>query len=264
VAHGRVRPTLFAEWIDAPNVRFHGMGAASSAANDMAYHYRGVSAGTGAVLQLWNAAAIGAEAGVLSMTSGFRDDLATQRDLDVTYLQSRLFAAIDTRRAPRYLTAGGRYRVDIGDFRGGGQLDFQRREVEVQQFLPLLRSNWTLALRALATTTSTAGGHEVPYALLPALGGQSMRGYSAFRFRDRARVLVTGEYRWAAGPFVEMAAFVDAGTVAPRLADVTGRAFRTAHGIGLIVHTLHRGVARLDLARSREGYAVHFALGPTF
>ena len=52
---------------------------------------------------------------------------------------------------------------------------------------------------------------------MPELGGShTLRGYSSWRFRDRNRLLLTGEYRWTAGPFVDMALFVDAGKVAAR------------------------------------------------
>ena len=91
----------------------------------------------------------------------------------------------------------------------------------MQQFVPILRENWVIALRALASTTSTAPGQDVPFYLLPDLGGShTLRGYPAWRFRDRNRLLLTGEYRWTAGPFVDMALFLDAGKVAPRLADL--------------------------------------------
>ena len=44
-----------------------------------------------------------------------------------------------------------------------------------------------------------------------------LRGYPSWRFRDRNRLLLTGEYRWTAGQFVDMALFVDAGKVAARV-----------------------------------------------
>ena len=54
---------------------------------------------------------------------------------------------------------------------------------------------------------------------MPDLGGShTLRGYPTWRFRDRNRLLLTGEYRWTAGPFVDMALFLDAGKVAPRVA----------------------------------------------
>src|SRR4029077_1539783 len=96
------------------------------------------------------------------------------------------------------------------DVRSGGVNSFRRVDAEVDQFVPLLRENWVIALRAAASTTDTPAGHYVPYYLMPDLGGShSLRGYSSWRFRDRNRLVLSGEYRWTAGPFVDMALFVD-------------------------------------------------------
>ena len=87
--------------------------------------------------------------------------------------------------------------------------------------MPLLRVNWVIALRAAVSSTDAAAGHDLPYPLMPALGGShSLRGYSTWRFRDRNSLLLTGEYRWTAGPFVDMALFADAGKVASRFTDL--------------------------------------------
>ena len=76
-----------------------------------------------------------------------------------------------------------------------------------------------IALRGLVSTTETASGQDVPYFLLPDLGGShTLRGYPAWRFRGRNRMILTGEYRWTAGPLVDMALFLDAGKVADRAA----------------------------------------------
>ena len=45
------------------------------------------------------------------------------------------------------------------------------------------------------------------------------QGYSTWRFRDRNSLLLTGEYRWTAWPFVDMALFA-AGKVASRFTDL--------------------------------------------
>ena len=92
----------------------------------------------------------------------------------------------------------------------------------------MLRENWVIALRALASTTRPRAGQDVPYFLMPDLGGShTLRGYPPWRFRDRNRLLLTGEYRWTAGPFVDMALFLDAGKVAPRARDLDLRGLKT-------------------------------------
>jgi outer membrane protein assembly factor BamA len=160
------------------------------------------------------------------------------------------------------------YRVDWSDYndvKSAGRYSFRRVDAEVNRFIPLLRENWVIALRAAASSTSTAAGHDVPAFLLPALGGShTLRGYSTWRFRDRDRLAFTGEYRWTAGPFVDMAIFFDAGQVAPRMSDFDLRDFKTSHGIGLTLHTFDKTITRVELARTREGMGVSFSFSPSF
>ena len=147
----------------------------------------------------------------------------------------------------------------------GGRYSFRRIDAEVDRFVPLLRENWVIALRAAAASTSTASGREVPDFLLPALGGShTLRGYSTWRFRDRNSLAFTGEYRWTAGPFVDMALFVDAGQVAPTMSELDLRGFKTSHGIGLTLHTFDRTITRVELARTRDGMGLSFSFSPSF
>ena len=185
-----------------------------------------------------------------------------------TYRRSRLFAEIDWRSSPSYTRRGGLYRVEWSDYHDtttGGRDSFRRVDAEVDQFLPLLRENWVIALRAAASTTDTPAGNDVPYSLMPDLGGShTLRGYPAWRFRDRNRLLLTGEYRWTAGPFVDMALFVDAGKVVGAPSDLNLRDLRTSHGIGLTLHTLDKTITRIELARTRDGMGLSFSFSPSF
>ena len=95
----------------------------------------------------------------------------------------------------------------------------------------------------------------MPYFLLPELGGShALRGYSSWRFRDRNRMLLSGEYRWTAGPFADMALFMDAGTVAAALRRPGQPDSEHVFGVGLTIHTPNATMARLEIARSREGH----------
>jgi outer membrane protein assembly factor BamA len=100
---------------------------------------------------------------------------------------------------------------------------------------------------------------------MPALGGNHfLRGYSSWRFRDRNRMLFSGEYRWTAGPLVDMALFMDAGKVAARTADMNLRGLKTSVGVDLNLHTPSATITRIELARSREGISVALAFSPSF
>jgi outer membrane protein assembly factor BamA len=128
-----------------------------------------------------------------------------------------------------------------------------------------MRENWVIALRALASTTGTGAEQDVPHFLMPSLGGsRTLRGYPAWRFRDRNRVLLTGEYRWTAGPFVDMALFLDAGRVTERAADLASGRFTRTYGVGVTLHTMTSTLARVEVARTPEGTSLLLSFGPSF
>jgi outer membrane protein assembly factor BamA len=115
------------------------------------------------------------------------------------------------------------------------------------------------------SVTDTDGGNVVPYFLMPDLGGSSeLRGYPSWRFRDRHRLLLSGEYRWTPGRFVDMALFVDAGKVTDRRADLDLDDLRTSYGIGIRFHAPAATILRAELARTREGSALVLGFGPSF
>jgi outer membrane protein assembly factor BamA len=187
--------------------------------------------------------------------------------LDPSYLRTILVAEIDSRTSPGYTTRGGLYRAEWSNYRqtSDGPYSFRRTDVEVQQFIPIMRDSWIIALRALASTTDTASTGEVPYFLMPDLGGShTLRGYPTWRFRDRNRLLFSGEYRWTAGPFVDMSLFLDAGQVAPRRNDFTWSGFKKTYGVGVSLHTPTSTITRIELARTAEGTSFVFSVGPSF
>jgi outer membrane protein assembly factor BamA len=196
---------------------------------------------------------------------GVAVDAAT--NLSPTYRRSHLFTEVDSRTSPNYTRRGGLYRVDWSDYRqtNGNALSFRRVDAQANQFIPLLRDNWVIALRALVSTTTTAAGNAVPFVLMPDLGGTHvLRGYPSWRFRGANRMLLTGEYRWTAGPFADMALFVDAGKVTDRTADFDFQHLKRSYGIGAAFHTLSATVLRLELARSAEGTSLGVSFSPTF
>jgi hypothetical protein len=187
--------------------------------------------------------------------------------LTPNYRRVRAFAEIDSRTSRSYSRRGGLYRVEWSDYRqsNAGANSFGRVDAEMQQFVPVVRENWVIALRALASTTNTESGQDVPYFMMPDLGGHhALRGYSSWRFRDRNRVLLTGEYRWTAGSFVDMSLFLDAGQVSSALGNLSTREFKETYGVGISLHTLTTTVTRIELARTHEGNSVVFSFGPSF
>ena len=266
VAGGRVTFDLHGKWFSAPTQTFYGIGADTRKSDRENIRYRSAMAGGGVRVQATRFVAVGGALEYINAGSE-RNAGGTLATLDPSYRRTRAFAEFDWRTSPDYSRSGGLYRVELSDYNqiNGHDLSFRRFDAEVRQFIPLLRENWVIALRALASTTQTANGREVPYFLLPDLGGShEMRGYATWRFRDRNRMLFTAEYRWTAGPFVDMAVFTEAGKVAGRRSDLDLRGLRTTNGIGMSIHTPGTTIARIEVARSEEGTAVTLSFSPSF
>jgi hypothetical protein len=266
MANGRLSVEMHGNWTDAPAVAFFGVGSDSQKADRSTFAYRTTTVGAGARFQPAKHVAFG---GGLEAIDVQASDTAnhTTASLNPMYRRSRLFAELDTRTSPTYTREGTLFRVDWSDYHqmDTGSNSFQRLDAEVQQFIPLLRENWVIALRARASTTDAAEGHEVPYFMLPSLGGNRfLRGYSTFRFRDNNSLLFTGEYRWTAGPLVDMAVFMDAGKVASRRADLDLQNLQTSYGIGMTLHSFSTTMTRIELARTREGMGLLFSFSPSF
>ena len=265
--NGRVRVALRTNWLDAPGVAFYGVGSDSRKEDRTGFLYRSMTVGGSAMFQATKRISVGTSIDAIGFETEPVGNYFAQDPISPNYRKTSVFAAYDSRTAPQYSRRGGLYRVEWSDYRqtNTGSHSFSRMDAEVQQFVPLLRENWVLAFRALASTTDADSGSDVPYFMMPELGGSHMlRGYSSWRFRDRNRMLMTAEYRWTAGPFVDMALFFDAGKVAARRADLNFDKLNTSHGIGMSFHTANSTIMRVEFARSREGQSLLLSFSPSF
>lgn len=183
-----------------------------------------------------------------------------------SYLHGDVSVTVDTRDYPGHPTTGALYRASAAAFSDRGDLglfSFRRYEAEGMQIVPLTGTRWLLALHAWGAFSNTSPGNEVPFYLLPSLGGQNtLRGYDDYRFHDRNLLLVSGESRWALLRHMDVAAFFDAGNVASRASDLNLR--KTSYGVGARVHTRATTVVRLDVGHSTEGYQVILRLTDPF
>jgi outer membrane protein assembly factor BamA len=169
------------------------------------------------------------------------------------YLHADVAVDADTRNVPGYPSRGGRYRLSMAAFHDQdlAQFSFRRVDAEAAQYLPIGRS--VLSLRGWLGVSQTGAGQDVPFYMLPTLGGsRTLRGYSTDRFRDRDVLMVNAEYRFPLLRRLDAAAFYDAGGVAPRAGELT-RNIVADYGVGLRVHSATHVLARLDVARGREG-----------
>ena len=267
VADNRLTFGVRGHWLDAPDVSFYGVGNESREENRVGLAYRATTVGAFSQLQPTRLFAVGGGIDMIAMKMGTAAQGASAAAISPNYARSHVFAQVDSRTSENYTRRGGLYRVQFSDYRqtNGSTMSFGRVDAEARQFIPILRENWVIALRALASSTTAGSGHEIPYVLLPDLGGnRTLRGYSSWRFRDRERLLLTGEYLWTAGPLVDMALFVDSGKVAARASDLDLSGLTTTYGIGLSIHTPTSTAVRIELARTPDGNSVVFAFGPSF
>jgi hypothetical protein len=206
----------------------------------------------------WLSPSIEAREGLLEGAL-IRDVLSGSRlfapDGEPAFVHTELAVTADTRDFPGHPTRGGLVRlarVGYSD-RDGGAFTFAQYEAEAAGFVPVAGGRVVLAGRGLLVAADTAQGHSVPFYLLPSLGGQnSLRGYSDYRFHDRNLLLMNVEARFALMRHIDLAAFLDAGNVAPRFGglDLSKRSI----GIGARLHSKRQTYGRVDLARSAEGW----------
>lgn len=180
------------------------------------------------------------------------------------YLLTHLGMVVDTRDAgnPR---RGGYYQVQLRRFHDqeGGAYSFNDTRIDLQQFVPFWNKSRVLALRVLAQQADGIGQAQVPFYLMPTLGGaRSLRGYDRQRFRDRGLILLSAEYRYEVNPFLMGAIFYDAGQVAPDWSNFRLEDFRDNYGIGMRFGYSNAVALRADVAFGGED-SVRFIVGFT-
>jgi outer membrane protein assembly factor BamA len=190
----------------------------------------------------------------------YAGDPAARLSRQPRFAHGELSIIADTRNHPSYPTTGALVRGAWSTYRDQptGTWAFDRYEGEAACFLPILRRG-VIAAHFWGVFTDTLEGRAVPFYLMPSLGGHNtLRGYADYRFHDRHLVAANLESRWALFAHVDSAVFFDAGNVAARAEDLDF--VRTSYGVGVRLHTARTTVARLDVARSKEGWRFIFKL----
>jgi hypothetical protein len=279
LADERIRIGGHAQWRRGSQLPFYGVGGGSSRDERTSYGLETVDLGLVAAVRPSPWLRIEAGTSLLLVESGrgtgrhpsietvFDDEDTPSLLADPDYLHSDVTVAVDWRQSEGYTRRGGYYAVTLHryDDRSGGQYSFNLVEADAQQFIPLLNEHWVVALRGRVWTTSVANDRQVPFFLLPALGGStSLRGYPDGRFRDHHALLATAEYRWTPGPMLDMALFVDTGNVEAHRRDLGAARLRTSYGVGARFHSPAATVLRIEAARGGEGFRFHVAFGQHF
>jgi len=276
--HRRGELTLNAGWRDATEVGFYGLGMDTSVDNRANYGFERPAAS--AVLTVRPTRRMfllrgGLDYSQWEMKSGTGgtsvEDVYTPETLPglgttTTFLHASGTAGFDWRPSSGYARRGGFYGVTAHDYHDPDNLfGFNQLDYEVIQHIPIFREAWVLSFHGLTETTWRKGDQQVPFFLLPSLGGGSnLRGYSSWRFRDRNSVLLQGEWRIMVNRFFDTAVFYDAGQVATHKSDLDLSRLQTDYGFGARFHTPFATVLRIDVARSREGTSLVFSTSPVF
>jgi outer membrane protein assembly factor BamA len=267
LAHDRVSLGAQVKFQDFTEINYFGIGRDSALGDQTDYRLRNLDVLGNAAVRARPWLTVTARAGMLrrvdispgrstlhpSTTDIFDDRSAPGLVDQPNYVHADVGADVDTRDNPGYPAHGGRYRLSLATFqdRDFARYSFRRVEADAAHYVPLGRT--VFALRGRLDVSTAAANQQIPFFMLPTLGGSSsLRGYADYRFRDRDLVQLTAEYRWPLLRALDAAVFYDAGTVAPSIAELRGRP-ATNYGIGVRAHSATHLIARVDVARGSEG-----------
>ena len=183
------------------------------------------------------------------------------------YLRTIAFVEIDSRQ-PLNARKGGWYRAELShyDDRDLSAYSFTRLDVDLRQYVSFLSERRVLTGRVAASTSDTASGQQMPFYLMPTLGGNdSLRGYRDYRFRGPHALLLQAEYRFEIWSGLDAAFFYDAGKVAMRRTDLNLNDLESDYGVGFRFNTDNGIVLRVDAAfGSRDGKHLWIVFGGKF
>lgn len=263
-----------------PTEEFFGVGPEARRLDRAAYDLDATEAGARLVAQPIDLVRLGGGVELLRTRAGRgeHDDLPSVDDLfgpasltsfgeTVRFTHASAFFEVDYRQ-PLNARRGGWYRVDVSRFAdtSDGAYTFTRTIVDLRQYFSFLAERRVLAGRAWVATTDVDEWRQVPFYMLPAIGGNdTLRGFRANRFRGPHALVLQGEYRFEIWSALEGALFVDAGKVALRRSDLDLRELEHDYGFGLRFNTNEGVVVRVDAAfGSRDGRHLHVVFGGIF
>jgi hypothetical protein len=172
----------------------------------------------------------------------------------VDYLHTHGAVALDWRTSPDYSRRGAFLGAALHDFADReAEYGLRMAEYEGIAHLPILRESWVLSVRGRVQSAFRKDGQEIPFFMLPSLGGGStLRAFSSWRFRDRHSLLLQAEWRTMVNRYLDLALFYDAGKVAPRASKLDFSGLTDNYGVGLRFHGPVSTPLRIELARSGE------------
>lgn len=182
------------------------------------------------------------------------------------YFLYSAFAAFDFRDDPSDPTRGTVVELQSTRYRDRGfdRFHFDEVSIEAHHFVPL-NYRMVLASRVKGLFTRTADGQQIPFYLLPTLGGTgSLQAFENDRFRDRHSFLVTGELRYHATPELRLEVFLDVGQVFPSFGEFRISELEFGTGLGARYKMGDKVLVGVSLGVGREGARISMTGGFRF
>jgi hypothetical protein len=259
-------------WQDATQVNYFGIGPDSLETNRSQYRIQTTDVVGYATIKPYTWLSIGSEVGFLKqpkiMEPGgtFVGDFPTTRNEfpadpgvsltsqpDFWHIEESVTA--DTLNHHSYPSTGGLYRAAFTSYddRDTGTFSFSQYEAEGEQFIPLADRRVVLGFRGWTLYSNVPAGNQIPFYLLPSLGGNNtLRDFHSYQFHDNNLLVVNAESRFLLYRHLDLALFFDAGNVAPTFKELN--LDQTSYGAGVRLHTDTHTFGRVDVAYGSEGW----------
>jgi len=275
----RAMLSLLGGWREATRVGYYGLGTTNSTDDKAVYGFQepyGVATLYARPIHRLISVRGGLEASQWEQTPGsgsspsvetvYTPDALPGLGATITYVHSHAMLGVDSRPAAGYARRGGFYGVTFHDYTDtSGIHGFTQWDYEAVQHLPLLREAWVISLHGRVSSTGSKQNEEIPFFMLPAVGGgSSLRGFSSWRFRDRNSLELQAEWRVMVNRFIDMAVFFDAGKVTAHARDLNLDALKTDAGLGIRFHGPIATPLRVEIAHGNEGLSFIFAASASF
>lgn len=270
LAGGRAFAELTLRYRNYPEENFWGIGPKTPRAAESNYRLEDFRYGATAGVAPRRWLQLGAAAGMTRVNAGpgrdrhspsierrFEPGAVPALEQQPEYYDAGLFARVDYRNAEESPSAGGFYEARLTCFgdRESGRYSFRRYLIDLRQFFPARPTGGVIALRGLASFTDTRPGRQAPYYLLAtAGGGNDLRGFRQYRFRDRHALILNAEYRHPVLRYVDVVGFADAGRVSSRRGELGLSGLEGSAGFGSRVKYRGRMLVGIDFGFSREGF----------
>ena len=169
------------------------------------------------------------------------------------YVHADVAVDVNTLDMPGYPSSGGRYRASVAMFHDRDLARYSFRRFEADARPVCAARSIGAGVQRTDRRVADRAGQEVPFYMLPSLGGSnSLRGYLDYRFRDRDVLLMNADT--ACRSCAVSTPRCSTTREASRRPRVCSRARSTPTTVsGLRLHSATHMLVRLDVARGEEG-----------